>query len=68
MLIMMTLYNQAVDFILGKEERLDVVVSNAGFGIAESVEDTSIDEAKSSFETIFGYVTCLQSSTNRVSY
>lgn len=45
--------NQAIDFILEKEVRLDVVVNNAGFGIAGSVEDTSIDEARSLFETNF---------------
>jgi len=44
---------QGVDFILDKEGRLDVVVNNAGFGIAGSVEETTIEEAKSQFETNF---------------
>ncbi len=44
---------RGVDFILEEEGRLDVVVNNAGFGIAGSVEDTSIDEAKAQFETNF---------------
>jgi len=44
---------QGVDFILQEAGRLDVVVNNAGFGIAGSVEDTSIGEAKGQFETNF---------------
>jgi len=44
---------QAVDFIVRETGRLDVVVNNAGFGIAGAVEDTSIDEAKSQLETNF---------------
>jgi len=42
-----------VDLILKKAGRLDVVVNNAGFGIAGSVEDTSIEEARAQFETNF---------------
>lgn len=44
---------QAVGFILQETGRLDVVVNNAGFGIAGSVEDTSIEEAREQFETNF---------------
>jgi short-subunit dehydrogenase len=41
--------------IIEKEGRIDVVVNNAGFGIAGSIEDTSIEEFKSQFETnLFG--------------
>jgi NAD(P)-dependent dehydrogenase (short-subunit alcohol dehydrogenase family) len=44
-----------IDQILAAESRLDVVVNNAGFGIAGAVEDTSIDEARAQFETnVFG--------------
>jgi NAD(P)-dependent dehydrogenase (short-subunit alcohol dehydrogenase family) len=43
----------AVDFIVRETGRLDVVVNNAGFGIAGAVEDTSIEEAKSQLETNF---------------
>jgi NAD(P)-dependent dehydrogenase (short-subunit alcohol dehydrogenase family) len=45
--------SRAIDYILEKEGRLDVVLNNAGFGMMGSVEDTSIDEAKSLFETNF---------------
>lgn len=44
---------QGVNLILEKEGRLDVVVNNAGFGIAGSIEDTSIEEAKAQLETNF---------------
>lgn len=44
---------RGVEFILDKEGRLDVVVNCAGFGLAGSVEDTTIEEAKSQLETNF---------------
>jgi len=43
----------AIDEIVRVEGRIDVVVNNAGFGIAGAVEDTSIEEAKALFETNF---------------
>ena len=39
--------------VVESEGRIDVVVNCAGFGIAGSVEDTSIPEAKAQFETNF---------------
>ena len=45
--------NQAVDHILDRESRLDVVVNNAGFGMIGSLEDTTIEEAKAQLETNF---------------
>jgi short-subunit dehydrogenase len=45
----------AVAQVLEVARRIDVLVNNAGFGIAGSIEDTSIDEAKAIFETnLFG--------------
>src|SRR5580704_228249 len=44
---------QAIETIIAREGRLDVLVNNAGFGIAGAIEDTSIDEAKSQFEVNF---------------
>ena len=46
-----TSVRQGIDYIFEKEGRIDVVVNNAGFGIAGAVEDTSIEEAKAQFET-----------------
>jgi NAD(P)-dependent dehydrogenase (short-subunit alcohol dehydrogenase family) len=40
----------AVDEILGREGRLDIVVNNAGIGLAGAVERTSIDEARALFD------------------
>lgn len=44
---------RGVDFILQEAGRLDVVVNNAGFGLAGPVEDTTIEEAQEQFETNF---------------
>lgn len=45
--------SQAIAYILAKEGRLDVLINNAGFGIAGSVEDTSPEEAYQQFNTNF---------------
>jgi short-subunit dehydrogenase len=42
-----------INEVVGLEGRIDVVINNAGFGIAGSIEDTSVEEAKSIFETNF---------------
>jgi len=44
---------QGIKHIINKEGHLDVVINNAGVGIAGSVEDTSIEEIKFQFETNF---------------
>lgn len=44
---------QAVTAVLKKAPRIDVLVNNAGMGIAGSVEQTNIDEAKRQFEINF---------------
>ncbi|MCM8711152.1 SDR family oxidoreductase [Clostridium sp. SYSU_GA19001] len=43
----------AVEYILQKEITIDILINNAGFGIAGSVEDTSPEEALSQFDTNF---------------
>ncbi len=44
---------RAVDFIVKQEGRIDVVVNNAGVGLAGAVEDTLVEEARALFETNF---------------
>lgn len=44
---------RAIESIRAREGRLDVLVNNAGFGIAGAIEDTSIDEAREQFEVNF---------------
>ena len=44
---------QGIQWILEHEGHLDIVVNNAGYGIAGAVEDTTIEEAKAQFETNF---------------
>jgi len=44
---------QGIQWILESEGRLDIVVNNAGYGVAGAVEDTTIAEAKAQFETNF---------------
>jgi NAD(P)-dependent dehydrogenase (short-subunit alcohol dehydrogenase family) len=42
-----------IGIVLACEGRIDVVVNNAGFGIAGAVELTTMDEAREQFETNF---------------
>jgi NAD(P)-dependent dehydrogenase (short-subunit alcohol dehydrogenase family) len=45
--------SQAITTVLAREGRLDVLVNNAGFGIAGAVEDTSVEEAVAQFDVNF---------------
>ena len=46
-----------VRYVLQKENRIDIVVNNAGFGLAGAVEDCTVEEVKNQFETnVFGVV------------
>ena len=42
-----------ITYLLDKEEKIDIVVNNAGFGLAGAFEDCSVEEVKGQFETIF---------------
>ena len=44
---------KGIDYITARESSIDVVVNNAGFAIIGSLEDTTVKEAKSQFETNF---------------
>jgi len=43
----------AVDRVIAREGRIDIVVNNAGIAIAGAVEDTSIEEAREQFDVNF---------------
>ena len=43
----------AVQTIMEKKQRIDLLVNNAGWGLWGSVEDVSVDEFKTQFETNF---------------
>ncbi|QNM86065.1 SDR family oxidoreductase [Polaribacter pectinis] len=43
----------AVDFIIKKESKIDVLVNNAGIGITGSIEDTPTEEMRNAFNTNF---------------
>jgi short-subunit dehydrogenase len=45
--------DEAVKYVHDHSGQIDVIVNNAGFGIAGAIEDTSVNEAKALFETNF---------------
>lgn len=45
--------SSAVEFILQKEKSIDVLINNAGMGIAGDLEHTSIEKDKEQIETLF---------------
>jgi NAD(P)-dependent dehydrogenase (short-subunit alcohol dehydrogenase family) len=53
----------AIDKIVGEKNRIDVLVNNAGYGLFGSLEDMSLEEIKSQFETnFFGVIRVIQNS------
>ena len=45
--------NEAINTVMERKDRIDVLVNNAGYGMWGTVEDVSIDEFKEQFETNF---------------
>ena len=45
--------DSAVDHILEKEGRIDVLINNAGMGITGAIEETPIEEMRKVFQTNF---------------
>lgn len=43
----------AVHYVISKEHRIDILINNAGYGLAGAVEDTSLAEAKALFDVNF---------------
>ncbi len=43
----------AVERVIAERGRIDVAISNAGYGIGGAIEETSVDEVKAQFETNF---------------
>jgi NAD(P)-dependent dehydrogenase (short-subunit alcohol dehydrogenase family) len=53
----------AIDKIVGEKNRLDVLVNNAGYGLFGSIEDMTLEEIKSQFETnFFGVIRVIQNA------
>lgn len=44
---------EAVSLVLKEEGRIDILINNAGIGIAGSVEDTTVEESYKQFDTNF---------------
>lgn len=52
---------ETIKYIMEKENRIDILINNAGFGISGSVENEPLDKVKSLFDVNFhGAVTCTQ--------
>ncbi len=52
---------KSISYIIRCCGKLDVVINNAGFGIAGSIEDVSVEKAKELFDTnFFGTLTVIQ--------
>ena len=51
----------AIDTIIGNEERIDVLINNAGYGSYGAIEDVELSEAKMQFEVnLFGLARLVQ--------
>ena len=48
-----TSVSNAIDYIVKKEGKIDILINNAGVGVAGPIEDTYIDEVRHQFEINF---------------
>jgi len=48
-----TTINETIDYIIKKEQRIDVLINNAGVGITGPIEEITESEIKNNFETNF---------------
>ncbi len=54
-------FKDAIDIIVKKGKRIDVVVNNAGYGLIGALEDIAMEEIKAHFETnLFGAIRVMQ--------
>ncbi|TXD46413.1 SDR family oxidoreductase [Polaribacter sp. IC073] len=59
----------AIDFIIKKEGRLDVLVNNAGMGITGPIEDTPTDKMRAVFNTnLFGTIDVMKAVLPQMRY
>ena len=53
----------AVDHIISEAGRIDVLINNAGYGLGGALEDLSMEEIKSQYETnLFGQIRVIQAA------
>lgn len=59
--------NEVIEQLIAEQGRLDVLINNAGNGIAGSIEETDIDDARAQFETnFFGTVRVTQAALTKM--
>lgn len=52
---------KAIDSIISKEQQIDLLVNNAGYGLFGALEELTIEEIKKQFETnVFGVIRVIQ--------
>lgn len=45
--------HRAVQYVIGREQRIDVLINNAGVALSGAIEDTAVEEVRGQFETNF---------------
>jgi len=54
--------NSAINIIKNQDDRVDVLINNAGYGMVGSIENLSIEEIKNQYETVvFGSIRMIKS-------